>query len=166
MKYLKVEGARRLMLRGGTVGLGSTSRRLERKESQIRSVLFRSPIWLGRSRRWLISDPIGDDRWRWALLLEFEVEAMSSISLFLISIYATIYGLGLLPSVFRLGFGFFFFFLGESVARGFAIICWACHMLVFSSDWFCFLIYCLGLMLGFGQWACSVTFFFFFNILV
>ena len=46
------------------------------------------------------------------------------------------------------------------MARGFAIICWACHMLFFSLDWFCFLICCLGLMLGFGQWACYVTFFF------
>ena len=47
------------------------------------------------------------------------------------------------------------------MARGFATICWACHILFFSLDWVCFPIYCLGLMLGFGQWACSVTFFFF-----
>ena len=46
------------------------------------------------------------------------------------------------------------------MARGFATIYWACHMLFFSLDWVCFPIYCLGLMLGFGQWACSVTFFF------
>ena len=44
------------------------------------------------------------------MLLEFEAEAMSSVSLFLILVFATIRGLGLLPSVFRLGFGFFFFF--------------------------------------------------------
>ena len=101
------------------------------------------------------------------MLLEFEAEAevMSSVSPFLISVFAAIRGLGLLPSVFRLGFGFgfgffFFFFFGVSVARGFAIICWACHMLFFSLDWFCFLICCLGLMLGFGQRACSITFFF------
>ena len=92
---------------------------------------------------------------------------MSSVSPFLISVFAAIRGLGLLPSVFRLGFGFgfgfgffFFVFFGVFVARGFAIICWACHMLFFSLDWFCFLICCLGLMLGFGQQACSITFFF------
>ena len=102
------------------------------------------------------------------MLLKFEAKAevMSSVSPFLISVFAAIRGLGLLPSVFRLGFGFgfgfgfFFFFFGVSVARGFAIICWAFHMLFFSLDWFCFLICCLGLMLGFGQWACFVTFFF------
>ena len=103
------------------------------------------------------------------MLLEFEAEAevevMSSVSPFLISVFAAIRGLGLLLSVFRLGFGFFFFFFGVSVARGFAIICWACHMLFFSLDWFCFLICCLGLMLGFGQWAFFVTFFFFLQIL-
>ena len=52
------------------------------------------------------------------MLLEFEVEvkakAMSSVSSFLISFFAAIHGLGLLPSVFRLGFGFFFFFLENS----------------------------------------------------
>ena len=41
---------------------------------------------------------------------------MSSVSPFLISVFAAIHGLGLLPSFFRLGFGFgfgfgFFFFL-------------------------------------------------------
>ena len=94
------------------------------------------------------------------MLLEFEAEAeaMSSVSSFLISVFAAIRGLGLLPSIFRLGFGFGFFFFGVSVACGFAR---ACHMLFFSLDWFCFLICCLGLMLGFGQWACFVTFFFF-----
>ena len=147
MKYLQVEGVGRLMLRGGIVRLGSTSRRLEWKESPIQSVLFRSPIWLARPRRWPIFDLINDDRWWWALLLEFEAEAMSSVSPFLISVFATIRRLGLLPSVFRLGFGFFFL---ESMAHGFATICWACHMLFFSLDWVCFLIYCLGLMLGFG----------------
>ena len=52
------------------------------------------------------------------MLLEFEVEvkakAMSSVSSFLISFFAAICGLGLLPSVFRLGFGFFFFFFLEN----------------------------------------------------
>ena len=45
------------------------------------------------------------------MLLEFEAEAeaMSFVSPFLISVFAAIRGLGLLPSVFRLGFGFFFF---------------------------------------------------------
>ena len=52
------------------------------------------------------------------MLLEFEAEAkvMSSVSPFLISIFAAIRGLALLPSVFRLGFGFgfgFFFFFWE-----------------------------------------------------
>ena len=108
MKYLQVEGAGRLRLRGGIVRLGSTSRRLEWKESPIQSVLFRSPIWLARPRRWPIFDLINDDRWWWALLLEFEAEAMSSVSPFLISVFATIRRLGLLPYVFRLGFGFFF----------------------------------------------------------
>ena len=95
MKYLTVEGVRRLRLRGSAVG----------EESPIQYVLFRSSIRLARPRRWPISDLTGDDRWRWALLLEFEAEAMSSVSLFLISIFATIRGLGLLPSVFK----FFFF---------------------------------------------------------
>ena len=39
---------------------------------------------------------------------------MSSVSPFLISVFVAIRGLGLLPSIFRLGFGFvfvFFFFL-------------------------------------------------------
>ena len=38
---------------------------------------------------------------------------MSSVSPFLISVFAAIHGLGLLPSVFRLGFGFGFFFFLE-----------------------------------------------------
>ena len=137
MKYLTVEGVRRLRLRGSAVG----------EESPIQYVLFRSSIRLARPRRWPISDLTGDDRWRWALLLEFEAEAMSSVSLFLISVFATIRGLGLLPSVFKF---FFFFFFGEFVARGFATVCWACHMLFFSLDWVCFPICCLELMLGFG----------------
>ena len=73
------------------------------------------------------------------MLLEFEAETevMSSVSPFLISIFATIRGLGLLPSVFRLGFGFgfgfgfffFFFFLeypwpvGLLSSVGLAICC-------------------------------------------
>ena len=102
------------------------------------------------------------------MLLKFEAKAevMSSVSPFLISVFAAIRGLGLLPSVFRLGFGFgfgfgFFFFFWT--IRG----PWVCYYLLglpyvvfFSLDWFCFLICCLGLMLGFGQRACSITFFF------
>ena len=72
------------------------------------------------------------------MLLEFEAEAevMSSGSPFLISVFAAIRGLGLLPSVFRLGFGFgfgffffFFFFLeypwlvGLLLSVGLAICC-------------------------------------------
>ena len=39
----------------------------------------------------------------------------------------------------------------------------------FSLDWVCFSICCLGFMLGFGQWACSVkkknwAFFFFLKV--
>ena len=153
MKYLTVEGVRRLRLRGSAVG----------EESPIQYVLFRSSIRLARPRRWPIFDLISDDRWRWALLLEFEAEAMSSVSPFLISVFATIRRLGLLPYVFRLGFGFFFW---ESMAHGFATICWACHMLFFSLDWFCFLICFLVLMFGFGQGACFVKFFFFFFFLI
>ena len=110
MKYLTVEGVRRLRLRGSAVG----------EESPIQYVLFRSSIRLARPRRWPISNLTGDDRWRWALLLEFEAEAMSSVSLFLISVFATIRGLGLLPSVFK----FFFFF--------FRRICgpWVCYRLL------------------------------------
>ena len=99
------------------------------------------------------------------MLLEFEVEAMSSISLFLISIYATIYGLGLLPSVFRLGFGFgfFFFFFGVSVAHGFAIICWACHMLFFFFR--LVLLSHLLFRIDVGLWAVGLLCYFFFFIL-
>ena len=85
---------------------------------------------------------------------------MSSVSLFPISVFATICGLGLLPSVFRLGFGLFFFFFGEFVARGFAIICWACHMLVFF--------FRLGLLshllfrIDVGLWAVGLLCYFFF----
>ena len=70
------------------------------------------------------------------MLLEFEAEAevMSSVSPFLISVFAAIRGLGLLPSVFRLGFGFgfgffFLFFLeypwpvGLLLSVGLAICC-------------------------------------------
>ena len=70
------------------------------------------------------------------MLLEFEAEAevMSSVSPFLISVFAAIRGLGLLPSVFRLGFGFgfgffFLFFLeypwpvGLLSSVGLAICC-------------------------------------------
>ena len=110
MKYLKVEGGGRLRLRGSAIGLGSTSRK-QGEEG------ISSPICTI-----LISDPIGEAEamtdlrfdWRWPMLLEFEMEAeaMSSVSPFLISVFAAIRGLGLLPSVFRLGFGFgFFFFL-------------------------------------------------------
>ena len=97
------------------------------------------------------------------MLLEFEAEAevMSSLSPFqflLPSVGLVCYHLSLgWVLVLVLVLGFFFFFFGVSVARGFAIICWVCHMLFFSLDWFCFLICCLGLMLGFGQWACSIT---------
>ena len=64
------------------------------------------------------------------MLLEFEAEAevMSSVSPFLISVFAAIRGLGLLPSVFRLGFGFgfgFFFFFFWSI-RG----PWVCYYLL------------------------------------
>ena len=45
MKYLKVEGAGRLRLGGDAVGLGSTSRRLARKESPIRSPIRAIPIF-------------------------------------------------------------------------------------------------------------------------
>ena len=53
---------------------------------------------------------------------------MSSVSPFPISVFATICGLGLLPSVFRLGFGFFFFLenswpVGLLSSVGLAI-CW------------------------------------------
>ena len=162
MKYLKVEGAGRLRLRGGTVGLGSTSRRQREGKEGIFDPICAIPI----------SDPTGEAKamtnlqsdWRWPMLLEFEAEAkaMSSVSLFFILVFAAIRGLGLLPSVFRLGFGFgfFFFFLenpwlvGLLSSVGLAICCF------FSLDWFCFLICCLGLMLGFGQWACFVIFFF------
>ena len=96
------------------------------------------------------------------MLLEFEAEAevMSFVSPFLILFFAAIRGLGLLPFVFRLGFGFGFgfFFLEYPWPVGLL----SSHMLFFSLDWFCFLICCLGLMLGFGQWACFVTFLFFF----
>ena len=44
--------------------------------------------------------------------------------------------------------------MGLLSSVGLAICCF------FSLDWFCFLICCLGLMLGFGQRACSITFFF------
>ena len=67
------------------------------------------------------------------MLLEFEaeVEVMSSVSPFLISVFVAIRGLGLLPSIFRLGFGFgfFFFFLeypwpvGLLSSVGLAICC-------------------------------------------
>ena len=64
------------------------------------------------------------------MLLEFEAEAevMSSVSPFLISVFAAIRGLGLLPSVFRLGFGFGFgfgFFFFWSI-RGL----WVCYYLL------------------------------------
>ena len=67
------------------------------------------------------------------MLLEFgakaEAKAMSSVSPFLISFFAAICGLGLLPSVFRLGFGFgfgfgFFFFFWS--IRG----PWVCYYLL------------------------------------
>ena len=154
MKYLKVEGVRWLRLRGGAVGLGSTLRR--QGEEGISDPICAISI----------SDPTGEaeamtdlrSNWRWPMLLEFEakVEAMSSVSPFLISIFAAIRGLGLLPSVFRLGFGFgfgFLFFIFWRI-RG----PWVCYHLLgmpyvvffFSLDWFYFLICCLGLMLGFG----------------
>ena len=143
MKYLKVEGAGRLRLSGGIIGLGSTSRR--QGEEGIFDPIYAIPI----------SDPTS------------EAEAMSQQTYFFVSDFNFCYHLWVRFATIclQVGFWFFFFFLGESVARGFAIFCWACHMLVFSSDWFCFLIYCLGLMLGFGQWACFVTFFFFLQIL-
>ena len=66
------------------------------------------------------------------MLLKFEAKAevMSSVSPFLISVFAAIRGLGLLPSVFRLGFGFgfgfgFFFFFFWSI-RG----PWVCYHLL------------------------------------
>ena len=105
MKYLKVEGAGRLRLRGGAVGLGSTSRWLARKESPIWSVLFRSPIRLAMTdvaRVWGEGD-----------------ELCFSISDFS---FGTICGLGLLPSVFRLGFGFFFFWRNHGP--------WVCYHLL------------------------------------
>ena len=107
MKCLKVEGAGRLRLSGGIIGLGSTSRR--QGEEGIFDPIYAIPISDPTSEAEAMTDLRSD--WRWLMLLKFKVEAMSSISLFLISIYATIYGFGLLPSVFRLGFGFFFFFL-------------------------------------------------------
>ena len=57
------------------------------------------------------------------MLLKFEAKAevMSSVSPFLISVFAAIRGLGLLPSVFRLGFGFGFFFFWS--IRGL----WVCY---------------------------------------
>ena len=159
MKYLKVEGAGRLRLRGGAIGLGSTSRQQGEGEEGISDPICAIPI----------SDPTGEAEvttdlqsdWRWPMLLKFEAKAevMSSVSPFLISVFAAIRGLGLLPSVFRLGFGFFFFFLEYPWPVGLL----SSHMLFFSLDWFCFLICCLGLMLGFGQRACSITFFFFFR---
>ena len=51
---------------------------------------------------------------------------MSSVSPFLISIFATIRGLGLLPSVFRLGFGFGFLFFIFWRIRG----PWVCYLLL------------------------------------
>ena len=165
MKYLKVEGVGRLRLRGGVVGLGSTSRRQGEGEEGIFDPIYAIPI----------SDPTGEAKamtnlqsdWRWPMLLEFEAETevMSSVSPFLISIFATIRGLGLLPSVFRLGFGFgfFFFFFGVSMARGFAIICWACHMLFFFFRLVLLSHLLFRIDVGFGQWACFVTFFFFFS---
>ena len=126
MKYLKVEGVRWLRLRGGAVGLGSTLRR--QGEEGISDPIYAISI----------SDPTGEAEamtdlrsdWRWPMLLEFEAEAeaMSSVSPFLISIFVAIHGLGLLPSVFRLGFGFgfgFLFFIFWRI-RG----PWACYHLL------------------------------------
>ena len=126
MKYLKVEGAGRLRLRGGVVGLGSTSRRQGECEEGIFDPIYAIPI----------SDPTGEAKamtnlqsdWRWPMLLEFEaeVEVMSSVSPFLISVFVAIRGLGLLPSIFRLGFGFFFvFFFFWSIHRS-----WVCYHLL------------------------------------
>ena len=88
MKYLKVEGGGRLRLRGSAIGLGSTSRK--QGEEGISSPICTIPI----------SDPTGEAEamtdlrsdWRWPMLLEFEMEAeaMSSVSPFLISVFATI----------------------------------------------------------------------------
>ena len=72
MKYLKVEGAGRLRLRSCTVEATG--------EEGISNSICAIPI----------SDLTGDDRWQWALLLEFEAEAMSFVSLFLILVFATI----------------------------------------------------------------------------
>ena len=86
MKYLKVEGAGRLRLSGGIIGLGSTSRR--QGEEGIFDPIYAIPISDPTSEAEAMTDLRSD--WRWPMLLEFEVEAISSISLFLISIYATI----------------------------------------------------------------------------
>ena len=153
MKYLKVEGAGRLRLRGGTVGLGSTSRRQREGEEGIFDLICAISISDPTSEAEATTDLQSD--WRWPMLLKFEAKAevMSSVSPFLISVFAAIRGLGLLPSIFRLGFGFvfvFFFFLeypslvGLLSSVGLVICCF-----FFSLDWFCFLICCLGLMLGF-----------------
>ena len=50
MKYLKVEGAGRLRLRGGTIGLGSTSRQQGEGEEGISDPIYAIPI----------SDPTGE----------------------------------------------------------------------------------------------------------
>ena len=92
MKYLKVEGVGRLRPKGDAVGLGSTSRRQGEGEEGISDPICAIPI----------SDPTGEAEattdlqsdWRWSMLLEFEAEAevMSSLSPFLISVFAAIRG--------------------------------------------------------------------------
>ena len=44
MKYLKVEGAGRLRLRGGAIGLGSTSRQQGEGEEGISDPIYAIPI--------------------------------------------------------------------------------------------------------------------------
>ena len=98
------------------------------------------------------------------MLLKFEAKAevMSSVSPFLISVFAAIRGLGLLPSVFRLGFGFgfFFFFLeypwpmGLLLFVGLAICCFFFFRLVLLSH--------LLFRIDVGLWAVGLLYYFFF----
>ena len=90
---------------------------------------------------------------------------MSSVSPFLISVFAAIRGFGLLPSVFRLGFGFgfgfFFFFFFWSI-RG----PWVCYYLLGLP----YVVFFFGLVLlshllfriDVGLWAVGLLRYFFF----
>ena len=73
MKYLKVEGAGRLRLRGGTVGLGSTSRRQREGEEGIFDLICAISISDSTSEAEATTDLQSD--WRWLMLLEFKAEA-------------------------------------------------------------------------------------------